>query len=94
MAGYAFPSDFPVTRKLSVRWYIFGCGEYALQPVDATGTPDPFPPVNRPVDIYLDEWVQIQPFLCLGATQRRDTSASNPAFSYDPTRYPMLNGTM
>lgn len=41
-------------------WFIIGCGEYILQP--PMGTPGPFPPSNRAVDVYLDEWVQIRLF--------------------------------
>ena len=93
--GSAFRFDFPATQKLSVKWFIVGCGEYELRPGD--GSSEDLPPVNRPVDVYLDEWVQIQFFLYQGVTQRLNTSVSNPAFSYDPTNYPLLKvdgGTM
>ena len=45
--------------------------------------------LNRAVDVYIDEWVKVCLFLYLGVTQRRDTSPSTPAFSYDPTYLPV-----
>ena len=59
--GSAFRFDLPATQKISVRWFVVGCGEYALGPVK--GTPDEFQPPDRAVDVYLEEWVQIQLFL-------------------------------
>lgn len=46
-------------------------------------------PLDRAVDVYLDEWVKIRLLLYLGITQRQDISASNPAFSYDPAHLPV-----
>jgi len=45
--------------------------------------------LDRAADVYLDEWVKIRLFLYLGITQRQDTSASKPAFSYDPAHLPV-----
>ena len=68
-------------------WFIVGCGEYRLQGMDGNSTG--YVPLDRAVDVYLDEWVKIRLLLYLGITQRQDISASNPAFSYDPAHVPV-----
>ena len=41
------------SQRLSMRWFVIGCGEYMLQPT--AGTAGEYPPPNRAVDIYLDK---------------------------------------
>jgi len=41
------------SQKLSMRWFVIGCGEYMLRPT--AGTPGEYPPPDRAVDIYLDK---------------------------------------
>ena len=74
--------DWLDTQQLSMTWSIFGLGEYELQDSNY------YVPPNRAVNVYLDEWVEIW-LLYLGVTQRRNFSASTPAFLYDPTHLPM-----
>ena len=52
-----------------MRWYIVGYGDYKLKTVG--GSPTKYKPVNRALDIYLDEWVQTQLFLYLGVTEAK-----------------------
>jgi len=42
---------------------------------------------NIAVDVYLNKWVQTRFFLYLEVAQR-NTSVSDPAFSYDPDNIP------
>ena len=74
--------DWLDTHKLFVMWSILRLGEYELE------DSDDYVPPDRAVDVYLNEWVKIW-LLYLEVTQRRNSSASTPAFSYDPTRLPM-----
>ena len=48
--GEIIEFDWLKTRRVSVRWLIVGRGEYALQ-----GNSDRYPPVDRAVDVFLDE---------------------------------------
>lgn len=41
--------------QLSVTWLVVGCGEYGPQVVGENS--NGYAPVNRAVDVYLDEWV-------------------------------------
>lgn len=45
--------DWLDTPRLSVTWFIVGCGEYGLQVVD--GNSNGYIPIDRAVDVYLDE---------------------------------------
>ena len=82
--GQTLRFDSPATQKLTVRWSIIGCMGYALGGPKSSGN---YALPNIPVDVYLNKWVQIRLFLYLGVTQR-NTSASDPAFSYDPDSLP------
>lgn len=53
--------DWSQTEKVSVLWYIFGCGNYTLQIENAD--PGLALPPNKAVDIYINKWVQIQPLV-------------------------------
>jgi len=80
--------DWLDAHRLSVTWSIVGLGEYQSQTVN--GSSHWYPSVNRAVDVYLDEWVKIWlPYLRI--TERRNTSASKPAFSYDPAQLPVTS---
>ena len=86
--GQTLRFNSPDTQKLTVRWSIFGCGEYAwgAESAPAPGTkrgplpradiqlaPDPLPEnyvlPNVALDVYLNKWVQIRPFLYLGVAR-------------------------
>ena len=54
---------------MSVRWYIVGYGDYMLETVG--GSPAKYMPVDRAVDVYLDEWVQIDRVLYPRITQTK-----------------------
>ena len=82
--GQTLRFDSPSTQKLTVRWFIIGCGKRAL---GGTLSPTSYALPNIAVDVYLNKWVQIRFFLYLGVTQR-NTSVSDPAFSYDPDSIP------
>jgi hypothetical protein len=64
--GDIFCFDWHGTRKLSVRWTLSGWGKYELH-----GTWDFPKPLNRAVEIYLNEWVKIQLFPYPRVTQEK-----------------------
>jgi len=80
--GQTLRFDPPASQTLTVRWSIIGCGKYALG--GTFRSPRSYTLPNTAVDVYLNKWVRL--FLYLGVTQR-NTSASDPAFSYDPTNF-------
>ena len=48
-------------------------------------------PPNTALKVYINEWVQIQPFTYSQLTRYGDASISTPIFLYDPNDLPVTN---
>lgn len=56
--------EFDTKGQLSATWLVYGCGEYGPIAVGENFTT--YGPVNRAVDVYLDEWVKFACFATRG----------------------------
>ena len=92
IAGRVSHFDWSKVESLSVSWSIIGCGKYQLQ--NDTKDPSEAMPPNIALDVYINEWVQIQPFLCSEVTAHQERSSlSKPVFSYDPNDIPVTRNS-
>ena len=84
IAGRISHFDWLEVEKVSISWSLIGCGKYRLRK-----TVDLLVPPNRAMDVYINEWAQIQPFIRSEITQQKNSSISKPVFSYDPINLPV-----
>ena len=87
IAGRVSHFDWSMVETISVSWSIIGCGKYRLQ--NGTGYSSETMPPDRALNVYINKWVQNQPFPCSEVTHQEHASLSNPVFSYDPNDIPV-----